>query len=166
MVVLPCQDINQKVVGMTRNFTIWDEMRRMQEEMDALFSRMESRPLLSGSDSGKSLVPFRRAMADVRETDKEIIAQIELPGAEKADIKLNATEDGIEVKAEKKAEVEKEEKGTYSYQKRYAGFYRYIGLPLGADVSKVDATFKNGLLEIHVPKKEGTKKKATEIQIK
>ena len=96
---------------MKRRYNIWDEMRRMQEQMDSLFSNFFSfEPF--GSDflledkSGKGdLVTsnYRTPASDIYETDKEFVAEIDMPGVEKGDIKVNVTKEGIEVKAEKKA---------------------------------------------------------------
>jgi HSP20 family protein len=117
------------------------------------------------------LIPFesyRKAVSDIYETDKDIIANIELPGIEKKDIKLNIKEDKIEIKVEKKSEVEKkdEKKGFYRRERLYSGFYRCFKLPVYADTEKVDADFKNGVLNITIPKKKGHEKKYKQIPVK
>ena len=99
--------------------SVWDEMRRMQEEMDNMFRIFSdssdsgfSAPLLPDRSSDSSLVEsgFRTPLCDLCETDKEFIAAIELPGVDKKDIEIQATEDGVQVKVEKKHEKKEEDK--------------------------------------------------------
>jgi len=91
------------------------------------------------------------------ETNDKILVVADIPGAEKEDIKLNATEDSLEIKAEIKER--KEEKLEYAYRERkYAGFYRLVNLPVKVDVSKAKASYKNGVLEVKFSKIESLKK--------
>ena len=95
--------------------SIWDEMRRMQENMDGLFSNFFSTEPLVGNEflledgSGKKgdLVSsnYKAPISDLYETDKEVVAEIDMPGVDKKDIKVNVTKDSIEIKAEKKKEM-------------------------------------------------------------
>ncbi|RME78127.1 Hsp20/alpha crystallin family protein [Candidatus Woesearchaeota archaeon] len=159
---------------MRRRNTLWDELRRMQEEMDRLFgSFLDATP--QGDLGAYALMPgtaveksnYRKALADITQTDKEIIATVELPGVNKEDIEINATDEGVEIKVEHKEENKEEnkKKGTYWFERSYAGFYRYIPLPDGADTQNIDASYKNGVLELRIPKKED-KKKSKRIAVK
>jgi HSP20 family protein len=92
------------------------------------------------------------------ESDKEIITTAEMPGLEKQDIKINVTEDMLEISAETKQEEKKEEKG-YIYRERRSGsYYRAISLPSTVDSDNSKATYENGVLEIKMPKTEVKKK--------
>ena len=163
---------------MARRYTIWDELRRMQDEMDRLFEaffRNEpigwggSTPLLAGPNSSAAVQTsdYRQPLADMWETDDEVITTVELPGVDKQDIKINATEDGIEVKVEKKDERKEEDKkkGRYRLERSYSGFYRYIALPENIDPNKINASYKNGVLELRMPKVEKEKRKGREIKV-
>ncbi len=159
-----------------RRRSLWDEMKRMQDEMDSFFDRVLQRgpwfeadigfPMLSGGESG-DLSNYRQPLADMWETDDEIVTVLEIPGADKEDIKINATEDGVEVKVEKKEEHEEgDKKGSYKLERSYSGFYRYFSLPEGSDVEKIDASYRNGVLELHIPKTGKAKKKVKKIEVK
>lgn len=150
---------------------IWDpieDLRRMHEEMDRLFGRVFSRPLLS--IKGKELKPYKEArvpVSDIKETEKSIIANIELPGIPKENVELNVTEDSIEVKARKKAEKEIKKKGMYSYQSSASQFYRKIPLPAEVKPDQAEAVFKDGLLKVEIPKvKQIEHKKSKRVIIK
>ena len=141
----------------------WDDFRRFEEMMNRMFENFSgkttSRRLLSSGERG-AVVPseYREPFIDLVESDKEIIATAEMPGLEKQDIKINVTEDMLEISAETKQEEKKEEKG-YIYRERRSGsYYRAISLPSPVDPDNSKATYENGVLEIKMPKTEVKKK--------
>jgi len=164
---------------MRRNYSIWDEMRRMQEQMDAIFENFFSggpflsrgQSLLEGPGSAKGeLVAsnYKHPISDIYETDKEIIAEIEIPGVNKNDIKVHVSDDGIEVKAETHAEAKHEDKkkGIYRFERNYSGFYRHFSLPENVDPDKANAEYKDGVLKITLPKLEIQEHKKKLLDIK
>ncbi len=146
----------------------WDDFRRFEEMMNRMFEDFWGRPsrrLLPSGERGE-MVPaeHRQPFIDVIETDKEVIATAEMPGLEKQDIKINLTEDRLEISAETEHEEKKEEKG-YVYRERRSGsYYRAIPLPSPVDPDNSKASYKNGVLEIKMPKTEIKKKKPLEIE--
>ncbi len=153
--------------------SIWDEMRRMQENMDSLFRNFFSaEPFdteLLEDKSGKDLATNYRAPAsDIYETDTAVVAEIDIPGVDKKDIKVNVTDDSIEVKAEKKHETKQEDKkkGMFRLERSYSGFYRNFSLPADVDADKAEAEFKNGVLKVKVPKLQVDHKKKKLLEIK
>lgn len=146
----------------------WDDFRRFEEMMNRMFEEFWGRPsrrLLPSGERGE-IVPaeHRQPFIDVIETDKEVIATAEMPGLEKQDIKINLTEDRLEISAEREHEEKKEEKG-YVYRERSSGsYYRAISLPSPVDPDNSKASYKNGVLEIKMPKTEIKKKKPLKIE--
>jgi HSP20 family protein len=137
----------------------------LRQEMDRLFD-----DFLGGS----SLAPFGGfrerygtfdPRVDVTENDKEIKVAAELPGLTEKDVEVSLSNGTLTISGEKK--VEKEDKGEnyYRLERSYGSFQRVIPLPTEVEADKVEATFKNGVLQITLPKlhpEEGVKK----IQIK
>lgn len=85
----------------------------------------------------------------------------ELPGMEQKDIHLTISRDTLVISGEKKAEHEEKGAGFYRAERTYGMFKRSIPLPEEVDTGKVDATFKNGVLTVTLPKlpeKPGAKK--------
>lgn len=156
------------------NWSIWDDMRRMQNEMDRMFSSFwepsNERLLLAGpSTKSKELATaYRTPLTDVWETENNVVATLELPGINKEDININVTDDTMEIKVEKKRDIEKEdkEKGTYRRERSYSGFYRSFSLPANVKADQAEATYKNGVLEVQVQKSEEQKKEAKKIEVK
>ena len=133
--------------------SMWDEMRRMQENMDRLFGELtgplgSDQPLLSGPEG--QLPATREAVTDVYETDKEVVAEFELPGLDKKDIDVQVHDDCIEVSGQK--EGKKEDKQHQEH--RSVSFYRRLPLPANADPENVTAEFENGVLKVRMAKSE------------
>ncbi len=148
----------------------WDEFRRFEEMMNRMFEDFQGSPrrrMLPALTSGeREVLPaeYRKPFIDVIETDKEVIATAEMPGLEKPDIKINLTEDRLEISAETKHEEKKEEKG-YVYRERRSGsYYRAISLPSPVDPDNSKASYKNGVLEVKMTKTEIKKKKPLKIE--
>ena len=156
--------------------SIFDEMRRIHDEMDKLFndffsfSPVTARHLLPSKQETTDIVTsnYRTPLTDMWETDKEIIMNIELPGVDKKDISVEIRDNGVDVKVEKKEELKEEnkKKGFYRLERTYTGFYRHIPLPDYADLSNIDASYNNGVLELKVPKKKESSKNNKKIKIK
>lgn len=155
---------------MVKRFSFWEEMKRMQEEMDRLFDNFFSfrnKNLLESSSN--ELVNYKEPSADIWETDKNVMVEVEIPGVDKKDIQVKIDESGIDIKAEKKSEIKQEDKkkGMYRFERSYGGFYRHFSLPSNVNVDDAKAEYKDGLLKIEIPRlkiKEDKKKKLLEIK--
>lgn len=99
---------------------------------------------------------------DVSETDGQVNVKMDLPGMESKDIDVSVSGDLLTVRGEKEEKKEQgEEEGQYYCQERYVGsFQRSVRLPEAVESDQVDAEFKNGVLNITLPKSgEGETKK-------
>jgi HSP20 family protein len=102
---------------------------------------------------------------NISETDNEYRLVIAAPGLEKTDFKVEAADDMLTISAEK----EKEEKnGRYNRREyNYSSWARSFSLPEGSDTSKIEADYKNGELNIHIPRTAVKESKMTkQIDIK
>ncbi len=161
---------------MRGRYTIFDEMRRMQEQMDTMFENFfandpfmdRNHLLLEGPSTGKKgeLVTssYKQPLSDIYETDKEVIAEVEIPGVDKKDIQVNVDQNGIDIKAETKHEDKK--KGMYRFERNYSGFYRHFSLPSNVNADKANAEYKDGVLKIIIPKLKIEESKRKLIDVK
>ncbi len=101
---------------------------------------------------------------NISENDKEIKVKAELPGLDSKDIDLSIQNNTLILKGEKKFEEEESKENFHRIECSYGSFYRAIPLPAEVDESKVSAKFKNGVLEIKLPKKEEIRAKKIEIK--
>ncbi len=134
---------------MRRRGDIFDEMRRMIEEVMAEPFFRSARFL---PDVRKRFPAVWEPYTDMIETDKEVIFTAELPGVRKEDIKVNVTEDRIDISVEEKGEKEEEEEGEYYYESKYHGFSSSYSTPTAIDPERIKASYKNGVLEIRAKK--------------
>ena len=144
-----------------RMLSPFSEMERMMEDfMRRPFSMFPMMWPLTGQIE-EALSPA----IDVFEEDNTIVVKAELPGMRKEDISVELSDGILKITGEKKRE-EKVEKKDYYHTERSLGFFeRRISLPAETQIDKVKASFKEGLLEIKVPKSEETKKKQRKIKI-
>ncbi len=103
---------------------------------------------------------------DVKENEKEFIIKAELPGVEEKDIEVTVTNDSLTIKGEKKEEKEDKDKNYYYMERSYGSFSRVIPLEAAIESGKAEASFKNGILNIKIPKNQNAKEKGTKVPIK
>lgn len=89
---------------------------------------------------------------DVAETNKEFEIQFHIPGMKKDDININVDNDRLTVSGERKFENEKKEKNFHSVESHYGTFSRSFYLPDAVNAEKIDASYKDGILTVIVPK--------------
>ncbi len=89
---------------------------------------------------------------DVTEKEGELRVCVELPGVDEKDIDLSLSEDALTVRGEKKAEKEEKERGRHYVERTYGAFERRIPLPCEIAPDKANASFKNGVLTVTLPK--------------
>ncbi len=140
------------------------------EEMDRLFEgflqRNWLRPFHWERPSWKELaLPSGGKMpsVDVVERDADILVRAELPGVNKKDLDISVTENTVSLKG-KSSHEEKEEKGNYYRCEISRGcFTRTVTLPQDVDPDKVKATFKDGVLELTMPKVQKSRRRAVTL---
>jgi HSP20 family protein len=103
---------------------------------------------------------------DVADNDKEVRVSAELPGMDEKDVHVSFSGHALTITGEKKMEHEEKGKDFYRTERSYGSFHRSISLPQDVDGSKVDATFKKGVLTVIVPKKSGAKSDVKKIAVR
>ena len=106
------------------------------------------------------------ARSDVVETDGAIEVSIELPGMEMSDLDVSVSDDVLTIKGEKKVERQEDKKGYYLSERSYGSVYRTIPLPPGTETDKADATFKNGVLTVRLPKSAEAQSNLKRVEVK
>jgi HSP20 family protein len=133
------------------------DLARLHGEMDDLFGGF-----FKGFDG-----PFAGYKAwpaiDVAEEEDAIIVRAEVPGCKADDINISVHGNMLTISGEKKLSEEKKEKSYYHVESSYGSFKRELTLPTDVDQSKIDATCKNGVLSVILPKAE--KAKAIKVKI-
>lgn len=102
---------------------------------------------------------------DVFEEGGDVVVKAELPGMKKEDLSVDFHDGTVVISGEKKHEEKVEQKNYHMIERSYGSFTRSIRLPAQVHQDKAKASFKNGVLEIRVPKTEEAKKKERKIPI-
>lgn len=139
------------------------------EEMDRLFDnfmrRGWMRPWRFEWPSFPELATLEGKMpkVDVLERDNEIVVRAEVPGVDKMDLDVSVSDSTVTIKGSTRHE-EKEEKGDYYRHEISTGaFTRAVALPSDVDGSKARASFKDGVLELTLPKLEKTRRHSVKV---
>jgi len=102
---------------------------------------------------------------DVIEEKEQYILKADLPGINKEDIKVSVENGLLTIEGERKAETEQKDKQVHRVERSYGRFVRSLNVGTSVDVTKIKANYKDGVLELVVPKVEEIKPKAVDIQV-
>lgn len=141
-------------------------------EIDRWFDRLTEdfwrRPFSSLMLGERWPLPMLTAKApslDVFEEQDELVVKADLPGLGREDIEVTVTGSVVTIKGEKKKEEEVKEKDYYRRERSYGSFVRSVELPCEVKSEQIKANFKDGVLEVRMPKTEEAKKKSVSVRI-
>lgn len=144
----------------------WDPFRDLEairNEMNRVFGS----PLVRWADRDAGLLEGAWSPAvDVFDSKDNIMVRADIPGMNKDEIDVSVHGDTLVMKGEKKQEKETRDKDFVRIERFHGSFNRAIRLPSDVDATKVNATYKNGVLELVLPKKEESKPKQIKINVK
>jgi HSP20 family protein len=133
------------------------EMESLRREMNHLFDRV----LPHGNGGAIAFMPS----VEMEETAEALHLKLEVPGMEGKDLNIQATEDSVIISGERKTESRTEEKGVVRSEFRYGKFERVIPLAVHIQKDKIQADYKNGILNLTLPKVEAEQKVAVKVDV-
>lgn len=136
----------------------------MDRMMEDFFGR-RARPWWPERWSRTEEMEVKPPIVDVFEEKDDIVVKAELPGIEKDNIQVNLTDHTLTIKGEKKKEEEVKEENYYRAERSYGSFLRTLDLPRDVRADQVKASFKNGILEVRMPKTEEAKAKEIKVKV-
>jgi HSP20 family protein len=116
----------------------------------------------NGEAAGTGLSSWTPAV-DIHETDDGYVIKAELPGVSKDDVSIDVHQNTLTLRGQRKHEAEVKQDKYHRVERAYGTFQRSFVLPTVVDQEKVQATFKDGVLELHLPKSEAAKPKRIAI---
>lgn len=155
----------------TRAVTPWrpfTDLTRWERDMDRMmedFFGRRIRPWWPDRWFRTDEFEVRAPAIDLFEEKDDIVVKAELPGMEKDNIEVNLTDNTLTIKGEKKKEEEIKEEKYYRAERSYGSFLRTVELPKAVRGDNVKASFKNGILEVRVPKTEEAKTKEIKVKV-
>ena len=148
----------------TQSVNRWDplaEMADLQRWFDQGFGDFFGRTPLGMASVESAWSP----VVNVHETKDQFLVKAELPGLKQEEIEVSIEDDTLTLKGERKRETEVNENEYHRIERSYGTFQRSIVLPASVDASGVKASYKDGVLEIQLPKKEEAKPKAIKVEV-
>jgi len=142
----------------------WNPLREL-EDMQGRLNRLFGEPSFARTgENGMSFSGWSPAV-DVQETDKEYLIKADLPDVKKEDVKVELLDGTLTIEGERQQEKEEKGKKFHKIEREYGKFLRRFAMPSEVDASKVQADFKNGVLNVHLPKSATAKPKAIDVKV-
>ena len=137
------------------------ELQTLQQEVNRLFGGVFDTPTRTGNGGSRRWIP---AM-DLVEQGDHYVLRADLPGLSEEDVKVELEDNVLTIAGERKSEHEQREEGYYRFERAFGHFSRSLTLPKGIDPEGIQAHFKNGVLEVRVPKPEARKPRRVAISV-
>jgi HSP20 family protein len=159
-----------------RSLSPWQPFESLRQEIDRLFDDVTRG--FAGSPSYRRLAEFGPSWpwesassvaapaVDVAEKEKEYQVTAELPGMDESNVQVTLVDDVLTIRGEKQEEKEEKDKSYHLSERCYGSFQRSFQLPPGVDQSKIEASFRNGVLTVVLPKAPEAQAKTKKIAIK
>ena len=138
----------------------WRPLRELKREMDRLWNEFFGRERLPE--------PFETEWMpalDVSETKEAVIVRADVPGIDPEDLEITISGNVLTIKGEKKQEHEEKGENFYRVERSYGSFVRSVQIPTEIETDKIEASYKNGVLKITLPKKAEAKGKQIPVKV-
>jgi HSP20 family protein len=135
----------------------------MQREINRMFDKFFHGGTVDDGSFGTSLWT---PAVDVAEHDDAYQVKVEIPGVSKDDVKITMQDNILTIRGEKKQEKESKRSNSHRVERSYGSFQRSFTLPTSVKHDKIEASYKDGILTIAVPKAEEAKPKQIEVKVK
>lgn len=153
-----------------KSLEIWNPFRELDEVQNRLgaffggfpeFGRFPKRLFCNGDVA----LPDWSPLVDITEDEKEYLVKADLPEMKKEDVKVTVEDNVLSISGERKSEKEEKEKKFHRIERSFGTFLRTFTLPENADANKVAAEFKDGVLNVHLPKTPAVTPKPVEVKV-
>lgn len=141
-------------------WTPFRELEDIQTRLNRLFNETPARR----EGDGFFFTDWTPAV-DVQETEKEYLIKAELPDLKKEDVKVEVVDGMLTIEGERRQEKEEKGKRFHRMEREYGRFMRQFALPNEVEAAKVQADFKDGMLNVHLPKTAEAKPKSVEVKV-
>jgi len=143
-------------------FDPFRQVYRLQDRMNRIFEDALGRPV----DDADFFVGAWTPAVDILETEDELVLRAELPGMKAEDVDIRIENSTLTLRGERKFEAKEDKVNFHRRERIYGAFSRSFTLPSTVEQEKVTAEFKDGILQLSLPKKEETKPRQITIKVK
>ena len=146
------------------NIVKWNPFRELEDIQTRLNRVFNEAPLRRTDDDGLFFANWAPPV-DIQETDKEYLIKAELPEVKKENVKVEMLDGVLTIEGERTQEKEEKGKKFHKVERAYGKFVRQFALPTEVEAAKVQAEFKDGMLNVHLPKSASAKPKTVEVKV-
>jgi HSP20 family protein len=139
----------------------FDELAGIRAAMNRVFDETFAKRGMGRFESGRGWHPS----VDMYETDDNVVVRADLPGVDQKDVEVILTDNSLTVKGESKCEKEIEDKNVYRRERSYGQFARTLPITTKVKADLARAEFKNGVLEVIIPKAPEAREKTYRLDI-
>ncbi len=131
----------------------WREIERMRQRMDRLFHE------LTGTVAGAPFPPV-----NVWSNDEKAVVTAELPGTKMENLDISVESDVLTLRGSREPEKLEQDETYHRHERGYGSFTRNVALPFAVDAEKVQATYKDGVLTVSLPRTPASRPKKIEVK--
>ncbi len=140
----------------------WGDLVSVEDEMNQLFGDFLGRVPARRAEPAQRWCPA----VDIYENEDSLHIDVEIPGMKKEEIRVSLENNVLSLRGEKKQQKEVKEVNYYRWERRHDSFSRAFELPMPVQSDKINASYKNGVLSVVLPKTEQVKPKDIPIEVK
>lgn len=141
-------------------YSPWSEMDTVQRQINQMLN-----DVLVPATSGKPNIYSNYPPAELTEIEELLLLKLEIPGMDKNEIEIEATAKSITISGDRKSEVTKNDENKTHSEFQYGSFKRVIALPVRIQNTEVKAEYKDGILQLTLPKAEAEKNKVVKVNL-
>src|SRR3970040_454252 len=143
--------------------TRWDPFRGLTSLQDQV-NRLFEGTVAQGRTGEADLASWAPAL-DIYEAKDELVAQVDLPGVQEKDIDIRLENNTLTIRGERKFEKSVNEENFLRVERAYGSFTRTFSLPNTVNAEGIRADYNQGVLTVHLPKREESKPKQVKINV-
>ncbi len=146
----------------------WNPLREMEEAQNrfsTLFGGSPTFPIRFPKNGGSFELADWSPLVDITEDDHEYLFKADLPEMKKDDVKVTIENGILYISGERKAEKEEKKRKFHRLERFFGTFERTFTVPEDADPTKIAAEFRDGVLQVHLPKRPMPKQKPIEVKV-
>jgi HSP20 family protein len=145
---------------LTTTYQPWGLMNQFRQDMEKFFDHYNRQSEDQSAIATCAWVPA----VDIKEEGQQFVIEADIPGVEPKDIEVSMDNGVLTIKGERQSESQDEGQNYKRVERTYGSFYRRFSLPDTADAEHIQASGKNGVLQISIPKRELAKPRKISVQ--
>jgi HSP20 family protein len=139
-----------------------EEMFDMRRQINRMFDNLFRGEVPESAD----LPSIWNPSVDIAERESEYVVKVELPGVSKDDVRITLEDALLTIRGEKKQEKESKEANYHRMERSYGSFQRSFTLPASVKADKIEASYRDGILTVTLPKADEARRKQIEVKVK